>query len=202
MKTGLLIAFLIGACFTLAAQEIDSHLYQKTWIDKEVRVFHSYSITKEFGHNPHAPSAYNVLPITAISYKGIDELKKELREKALEEKWPEEEILAGLRDIEFSSGGGELQIYISRYDQEVANFRWFFVILRGEEDKGKLWEHELGYQAAEVPYERGWWNYTTVPIPIEIKLPFYVYFNDKQSEFLSDFKFRVEKTNLETSDAE
>ena len=195
----MLLALLLALVFNLQAQEIDPQLYQKTWIEKESRLFNGYSITKEFGHNPHWPSAYNVLPITAISYKSMEVLKKELKEKAGEEKWPEKELTDALRDLEFSSRGGEMQIYISRYDENEANFRWFFVILRGQEDKGKLWEHEIGYQAPEVPYERGWWNYITVPIPIELELPFFIYFNDKHSKYLSDFKFRVENASSNTA---
>jgi hypothetical protein len=177
----------------ITAQEIDHQLYQKTWLDNQVREYNGYLITKVFGHNPHWPSAYNVLPITAISYKSLEDKKVEIRKQAEEEDWPENELNEALRDEEFSARGGELQIYISRYSEENANFRWFFVIIRGAEDKGKLWEHEIGYQAPEVPYERGWWNYKELKIPVEVELPFYVYFNDKQSRYLSDFKFKVER---------
>lgn len=193
MKTGFLLFLLFGIVLSLPAQEIDPQLFQKTWLDKEIRTFNGYSITKEFGHYPHWPSAYNVIPISAVSYKGPDELKKELKAKAAEEKWPEKELSEAMRDLDFSARGGEIQVYISRYEEEDANFRWFFIILRGQEDKGKLWEQEIGYQAPEVPYERGWWNYTTVQIPIDLELPFYIYLNDKHSKYLSDFKFYIEK---------
>jgi hypothetical protein len=193
MKTTLTFLILLFLLPSVSAQEIDHQLYQKTWLDNQVREFNGYYITKVFGHNPHWPSAYNVLPITAISYKSLEHKKQEIRQQAAAEQWPEEELIDALRDLEFSASGGELQIYLSRYNEEDANFRWFFVILRGEDDKGKLWEYEMGYQAPEVPYERGWWNYKELSIPLDIEPPFYVYFNDKQSRYLSDFKFKVEK---------
>lgn len=202
MRKQLLLAFFCLLMFGITAQEINHQLYQKTWLDNESRTFYGYSIMKVFGHNPHWPSAYNVMPITAISYKNLNQLKTELKEQAIEEDWPDDELSDALRDLEFSSRGGELQIYISRYQELDANFRWFFVVIRGKEDKGKLWEYELGYQAAEVPYERGWWNYITVSIPVETELPFYVYLNDKQSNFLSDFKFKIEKiTEINSTDS-
>jgi hypothetical protein len=193
MKTLLtvLMPFFLLPC--ISAQEIDHQLYQKTWLDNQVREFNGFYVTKVFGHNPHWPSAYNVLPITAISYKSLEDKKREIRQQAEDEKWSDGELIDVLRDLEFSASGGELQIYISRYNEEDANFRWFFVILRGEDDKGKIWEHEIGYQAPEVPYERGWWNYKELKIPVDVDLPFYVYFNDKQSKYLSDFKFKVER---------
>lgn len=193
MKTLVILIMLIGLFLIPAAQDIDPQLYGKTWLDNETRLFNGYAVTKMFGYYPNRPSVYNVYPITAVSYKDLESLKEELDKKAQAENWSESELTEARRDLEFAARGGEIQVYISRYDEENANFRWFFIVLRGADDKGKLWEEEIGYQAPEVPYERGWWNYTTIQVPMDIELPFYIYLNDKHSEVLSDFKFRVEK---------
>lgn len=185
--------FLFLSILSLSAQDINPQLYQKTWLDNEVRYFNGYAITKIFGQMPHAPAAYQFMPITAIAYRGFIGLKDSLLAEAQLNNWKDEELNRKLEELEKNAQGGELEIYISRYDEEQANFRWFFVILRGMDDKGKLWEKELGYQAPQRPYERGWWNYTTLQIPIDVKPPFYVYFNDKSSKYLSDFKFKVEQ---------
>lgn len=192
MKT-LISLFLLFLAIPLFSQDIDPRLYNKTWLDKETRYFNGYAVTRIFGHVLHAPSAYNFLPITAISYKDLDQLKAELTKEAEEDHWSTKERDQKFMELEKNAKSGELEIYISRFDDNRANFRWFFVIIRGPDDKGKLWEHYLSYQAPEVPYDRGWWNYTTVQIPIELKPPFYVYLDDKLSQYLSDFKFLVEK---------
>ena len=54
-------------------------------------------------------------------------------------------------------------------------------------------EIELEYQESQLPYANGWWNYTVVYLPEKVEYPFFVYLNDKQSQHLSDFKFKVEK---------
>jgi len=192
MKTLMSLVLLFLTSF-LISQDIDPRMYNKTWQDKETRYFNGYAITRIFGHVMHAPAAYNFLPITAITYKDLTQLKANLTKEAEENNWSDEERDQKFMELEKEAKGGELEIYISRYDENRANFRWFFVIIRGPDDKGKLWEHYLDYQAPEVPYERGWWNYTTVKIPIDLKPPFYVYLNDKLSQYLSDFKFLVEK---------
>jgi len=192
MKTALTFLSILITSF-IFAQDINPELYQKTWLDNETRYFNGYAVTKIFGQMPHAPSAYNFLPITSVAYKGLKELKEDLKTKAVERDWSKAELNAQLLNLEQNAQGGMIEIYISRYEENKANFRWFFVIIRGEDDKGKLWEEEIGYQAPEVPYERGYWNYTTMQIPIELKPPFYIYLNDKQSKYLSDFKFLIEK---------
>ncbi len=183
---GLAPLFLLG-------QEIDSVLYQKTWLDQETRIINGYAVTKDFGNLTRNPAAYNFLPITSVSYKDHDQLLKELREMAQDKNWSEKELQEKTLALLDGAPGGQLQIYISRYNENEANFRWFFVIIRGEDDKGKLWEKEIGYQAPRNPYERGWWNYTTLNIPFELEAPFYVYLNQKNSKYLSDFRFHIEK---------
>jgi len=177
----------------LFAQGINPQLEFKTWQDNETRIINGYAVTRVFGHIFHAPAAYNFIPLTAVAYKDLEQLKAGLTEKAVENHWKETQREEKLNELEKSAKGGQLEIYISRYEEEDANFKWFFVIIRGADDKGKLWEKDLGYKAPKIPYERGWWNYITVQIPVELKTPFYVYLNNKNTRYLSDFKFRVEK---------
>lgn len=198
MKSLSLVFIIIFPIF-LFGQEIDSVLYQKTWLDQETRMINGYNITKDFGQINRNPAAYNFFPITAVSYKDVDQLQSELENKAAENNWTKEKLDEESDQLQQSSPGGELQIYISRYDENEANFRWYFVIIRGRDDDGKLWEKEIGYQAPQNPYERGWWNYTTLKIPVKLELPFYVYLNHKNSKNLSDFRFHIAKTAKDQS---
>jgi hypothetical protein len=178
---------------TILSQHVDSILYQRPWIDQETRIINGYAITKNFGEQTRNRAVLNVLPITSVSYKDFDQLKTELENEAAVNDWSDEKLARELTMLQDSAPGGQLQIYISRYSENDANFRWYFIILRGEEDKGKLFEKEIGYQAPQNPYERGWWNFTTMDIPIKLETPFYVYLNHKNTEYLSDFRFHVDK---------
>ena len=199
MKTIAIVFFFFITAFS-TAQEINPVLYEKTWLNNETRYINGFAITKVFGQMPHAPSAYNFLPVTSVSFKDLTQLKDELTKTAETEKWSNKNRDRQLMQLEQNARGGEIEIYITRYDEEYANFKWFFVILRGMDDKRKLWEKELGYQAPEMPYEKGWWNYKKVQIPVELKPPFYIYLNDKSSRYLSDFKFRVESASNQPAD--
>jgi hypothetical protein len=60
-----------------------------------------------------------------------------------------------------------------------------------------LYSKYFTYQASSVTAIRDtWWNFIVTEIPVELEYPFYVYVNDKQSDFLSDFKFRIDDIEL------
>ena len=193
MKTILLTAGFLLASFSIAAQEINPQLYQADWLDDETRTIYGYEITKIFGQLPNNPATYNYTPITAVAYKDNDSLVANFKKVAAIENWTEELLNKNIANLDSMAKGGQIQVYLTRYREESANFKWFFIIIRAMDDKTKLWEHDLSYQAPQNPVNTGWWNYTTVEIPVELPDRFYIYFNDKNSPFLSDFKFLVEK---------
>ena len=197
MKTiGSFIIFLsIIMSFTCFGQDINPELYQNTWQDDETRTMYGYDITKIFGQFSDSPVTYNYSPITAISFKNIDDIKNDFEKIAKEENWSDEVLQENLKNLDNKGIKGQFQIYLTRYTENNANFKWFFLIIRGIDDKEKLWEYYLPYQAPNNPVNNGWWNYTTVDVPIDLPDDFLVYFNDKLSNFLSDFKFKFEKDN-------
>ena len=119
----------------------------------------------------------------------------------------QQELLAGIDTMDISkekkaelterykneAAGGAVQLFITRLTESRANFRWFFIVIRGEDDKEKIMEIDLEYQASQLPDANGWWNYTNILLPNEVEFPFYVYVNDRQSQYLSDYKFMVSK---------
>lgn len=193
MKKTVLVLSLLLMAAVITAQEINPLLYEATWMENESRDFNGYRITKIFGELPDNASTYNYSPLTAIGYKPLTMLEDNFKEVAEAAHWTEEQLTENLNNLKTKDAGGQLQIYLTRYTEDRANFQWFFIVIRGEKDKGKLWEYDIPYQAPQVPVQLGWWNYTTVDIPIELPDKFYVYLNDKKSQFLSDFKFLVEK---------
>jgi|FLOH01.1.fsa_nt_gi hypothetical protein len=192
-----LIIIIAGLIFPqfVTSQEINPVLYENTWQDNEVRSIYGYDITKIFGQLPNDPATYNYSPITAVAYKNLESLEADFQKVAAVQKWGNDVLKENLENLQDKALGGQIQIYLTRYSEERANFQWFFIIIRGIDDKGKIWEYDLPYKAPQNPVNNGWWNYTTVEIPVELPDEFYIYLNDKKSGFLSDFKFQVEKAN-------
>ncbi|MCK5857341.1 MAG: hypothetical protein KAG64_07620 [Bacteroidales bacterium] len=89
--------------------------------------------------------------------------------------------------------GGELEFYITRYEQSLANLKWFMIIIRDEDDKDKIFEQKLDYQAPEMPDGNYFWNYTSIKLPNNIHPPFYVYIRDRNMEMLYSTKFLIEE---------
>jgi len=177
MKTTitLFIACLIALPVSLKAQitditKINEQLTERPWVDKSEHQIYGYTITKVFGERPAHQRHSTLGSITNLAYLNSDQLK---------EKHGKE------------SPGGAIELFLTRTTESRANFKWFFVVIRGEEDNEKLMEIDLEYQASQLPDANGWWNFTVVLLPEEVKFPFYIYVNDRQSQHLSDFKFMV-----------
>lgn len=192
-----LTAFLlIITIHSVTSQEINPLLYENTWRDNETRSMYGWDITKIFGQLPDNSATYNYSPITAVAYKDFNSIESDFRKVGKVEKWKPEILEENIENLKKTSIGGQIQIYLTRYTEEQANFRWYFVIIRGMDDKGKIWEYDIPYKAPQNPVNSGWWNYTTIEIPIELPDNFYIYLNNKNSGFLSDFKFLVEKSKI------
>jgi len=179
--------------YTSNAQEINPLLYENTWQDNETRSMYGYDITKIFGQLPNDAATYNYSPITAIGYKSLEILEANFTKVGDAKKWTPEVIEENIKNLKEIAIGGQLQLYLTRYTEDQANLRWYFIIIRGIDDKGKLFEYNIPYKAPQNPVNSGWWNYTTIDIPVELPSSFYVYVNNKVSGYLSDFKFLIEE---------
>ncbi|MCK4569348.1 MAG: hypothetical protein KAT76_03605 [Bacteroidales bacterium] len=191
-STLLLFALLLTFPFCGSAQltdisKISEELTERPWLDKSIHELYGYKITKVFGERIAMQRHSNLGSLTTMAYldqqqllAGLDtmDISKEKRAE-LTEKYKNE------------AAGGAVQIFITRSTESRANFKWFFIVIRGTDDNEKIMEIDLDYQASQLPEANGWWNYTTVLLPKDVDFPFYVYVNDRQSQYLSDFKFMV-----------
>ena len=168
---------------TIISQEINPILYENTWQDNEIRSMNGYNITKIFGQLPNDDATYNYSPITAVGYKNLSTLESNFKKVAEVQKWEPKVLEENLVSLQKNAVGGQIQIYLTRYTEERANFQWFFVIIRGIDDKGKIWEYDLPYQAPQNPVNSGWWNYTTIEVPVDLPDKFYIYLDDKKVNF-------------------
>ena len=196
MKKSTIVLFVLLVAFPICGiaqvsdiTKINDKLTERPWLDLHAYELYGYTITQVFGERRAIQSHSNLGSITTMAYldqqqllAGINTMDIPKEKKAeLKEKYKNE------------AAGGAVQLFITRLTESRANFRWFFIVIRGEDDKEKIMEIDLDYQASQLPDANGWWNYTTVLLPKPMNFPFYVYVNDRQSQYLSDYKFKVSK---------
>ena len=168
MKKLAFIILLLGIGMISTAQslnEINKDLTFKTWVDGETRVINGYDVERINGADYGGSRNSMTGMITSVAY----------------------------HDAVAAGEAGYLEFYITRYEQSLANMKWFMFIIRGEDDNGKLWEHKLEAKTSELPEGNFYWNYTTVELPGDIEPPFYVYIRDRNIPDLTSFKFKIEK---------
>ena len=133
----------------------------------------------------------NVYWATNISYDApqkANKIKKQDRETSAEEGKPE-------------AKGGVIELYITRADSNLVNFKWFTVIITDMTDN-EIYREELPDTIPAAfkrpPSSLGsyispgtWWNLTSIYIPEKIEGPFYVYVIDNAATENSRFKFLV-----------
>lgn len=175
------------------AQETDianipSELTERPWLDQSRHQLYGNTITQVFGEREAVQRHSNLGPITSMAYKSLSQLIEDVNEKDISE----EEKSSLIRNYKENAAGGLIELFLARSSESRANFKWFFIVIRGADDNDKIMEIDLDYQAPQLPDANGWWNYTTILLPKNTGIPFYVYVNDKQSQYLSDFKFKVE----------
>lgn len=148
-----------------SSNQIDGQLTYKTWVDGETRNINGYRVTRVNGADYGSSRNSSTGMITSVAY----------------------------HDADANNSKAYLEFYITRYEQSLANMKWFMIIIRDEDDKDKLWEHKLDYKASELPEGNYYWNYITIPIPQNIHPPFYVYIRDRNLPNLTSFKFKIDK---------
>ena len=168
--------------------KIESELTERPWLDHSVHELNGYKITKIFGERDARQRHSNMGSITTISYLDSKQLMEQLDSLDITPAKKEQ-----LEKEYANARGGAIRLFITRITQSRANFRWFFIVIRGEDDEEKIMEIDLKYQPSQLPDANGWWNYETILLPEPLELPFYVYVNDRQSQYLSDFKFMVNR---------
>jgi len=161
---GLLLAFTTLG-FSQVNVDINNELSRKTWVDGETRDINGYKVTRVNGADYGSSRNSKTGMITSVAYLKPD---------------------TGIAK-------SYLEFYITRYEQSLANMKWFMIIIRDEDDKDKIWEQKLEYKAAELPQGNFFWNYDKIEIPQNIRPPFYVYIRDRNIPELTSFKFKIEE---------
>lgn len=195
----ILILVAVFAGFSLTAQEDvvpKVLLTEASWNDGTTRVVFGHPTTLMFGAGNTSPIHASMSSITNVGYLSLSQSLG-----ILGKEWKAEQVSSDVANraadsIRKAAPGGYVHLYIERIHENRANLQYFFIIIRDKNDK-TVYTKYFPYQAAGLAGIRStWWNYVVTEIPVEVEYPFYIYVNDKQSEYLSDFKFRIEEEIL------
>jgi len=171
-------------------------LIDHRWQDGEIRTIFSHPVTQVYGQREDSKLYQNVGEVTNVGYYSLNQVLENIGSSWKRQKIDNETVQTTVDSLRKVAAGGYVYLYIERFLENRANLQYFFIIIRDKNDK-TLYSKYFQYQAPNVTATRStWWNYIVTEIPIELEYPFYVYVNDKQSQHLSDFKFRIDAVEL------
>ena len=166
------------------------------WQDGDTRTIFSHPVTQVYGQREDSKLYQNVGEVTNVGYYSLNQVLENIGSSWKRQKIDNETVQTTVDSLRKVAAGGYVYLYIERFLENRANLQYFFIIIRDKNDK-TLYSKYFQYQAPNVTATRStWWNYIVTEIPIELEYPFYVYVNDKQSQHLSDFKFRIDAVEL------
>ena len=199
MKKIITTTLILLAASFLSAQEGSvpaDLLIDHRWQDGEMRTIFSHPVTQVFGQRAESKLYQNVGEVTNVGYYSLNQVLENIGSSWKRQKIDSETVQNTVDSLKKVAAGGYVYLYIERFLENRANLQYFFIIIRDKDDK-TVYSKYFQYQAPNVTAIRDtWWNYIVTEIPIELEYPFYVYVNDKQSQNLSDFKFKIEAVEL------
>jgi hypothetical protein len=193
----LMLLFAYGKSY--AQQDVPGDLLTEyRWYDGETRTIFSHPVTQVFGQRIDSKQVQSVGDLTNVGYFSLPQIFESIGKKWKQMGVSNQQAQNTVDSLKKTAPGGYAYLYIERYDEDRANLKYFFMIIRDKNDK-TLYAKYFNYQSPQIASGKGtWWNYIVTEIPVELEYPFYIYINDKQSEFLSDFKFRIDAISHDT----
>ena len=199
MKRIFTTMFILLAASMLLAQEgtvPEDLLIDHRWRDGETRLIFDRPTTQVFGQRVESALYQNVGEVTNVGYYSLSQVLENIGSKWKRQRADSENVQQTVDSLKAVAAGGYIYLYIERFLENRANLQYFFIIIRDKNDE-TIYTKNFTYQAPNITATRStWWNYIVTEIPVELEYPFYIYVNDKQSDFLSDFKFRIDDVEL------
>lgn len=178
----------------LSGQEhVDEELRVKQWVDGQTLEIFGHPVTRVFGETYDRTDIRNYhIPITNVGYKTMEQLIDDLKTRAGNEEWSDAKLAEKMNEIKENAPGGRIYVYIERRENDRANGKYFFVVVRDEDEKD-IYRESVGNNPPQFGDFGFWGNLFTVNLPEKPPFPFYVDVNDRKSDHLTDFRFMVEK---------
>jgi len=199
MKKIITTTLLLLAATMMSAQEgivPADLLIDIRWYDGEMRTIFDHPTTQIFGQQADSKLYQNVGEVTNVGYYSLNQVLENIGLKWRRRGLDGETVKNTVDSLRQVAAGGYVYLYLERFLENRANLQYFSIIIRDKNDK-TLYSKYFDYQAPSLAAARStWWNYVVTEIPIDLEYPFYVYVNDKQSNYLSAFKFRIDDIEL------
>lgn len=172
--------------FNLSFGQIDANLMKANWkIGKEM-VVNGNSILRVEGKN-------DIGGILNIGFQTYSQLLEDIEELAVKQMWTAEKKEESIKSYEKFASGGMIDIYLTRLTIDAANTEMFTVIVKDSTDSNEILREDLDSEIPNVPSSGSdyWWNFTSIPLPIQTKGEIYIYVIDKLGGDNNKFKFEL-----------
>ncbi len=189
MKTLLIALFSLVSLISFS--QVDEGLKKMTLYEGSVYVTYGHRITEIFSELIFQMGV-GTFPKTNIAYLSYNQLIILMQDTAKNEQWDQQQYLKSRNYLRKNAYGGRIIMYVERYDQFETNNKLFFIIIR-DKDENELLEYNLPRRTADYVTTDVFSNWAYIDVNVELPDDFYVYVNNKMTEFLSDTKFLIEK---------
>lgn len=206
-KKAVVFLFSILFCLSLFGQEESvpqELLNDNIWMDGHYRNIFGYPVTQIFGTDNISNERYHgnrfsstakggLATVTNVGYRSFADVLNDLKKTWKEHNISESEQQYLTDSLQNIAGGGWIYVYLERPTEDDANLKYFFVVVRDVNDRKKFYEFQFPRKTSLIVAGKGnWWNYYVLPMKSIPEFPFYIYVNDKQTEDLSDYKFKID----------
>lgn len=131
--------------------------------------------------------------ILNIGFQTYSQLLEDIEELAVKQMWTAEKKEESIKSYEKFASGGMIDIYLTRLTIDAANTEMFTVIVKDSTDSNEILREDLDSEIPNVPSSGSdyWWNFTSIPLPIQTKGKIYIYVIDKLGGDNNKFKFEL-----------
>ena len=181
------ITLLFAMLFAIVSYgQIDKEMMKKSWKPGKEKEIYGNQIKKHLGKN----DGYGM---TNVGYQTVDQLVKDLEQKADDEMWTPEKKNETIESFKKFAVGGLIHLYITRLTIDAANTEMFTVIVKDSEDNEEIFRKELKSDIPHTPSSGSnfWWNYTSIPINVETGDKVFIYIVDRLGRDNNKHKFEV-----------
>ena len=189
MKTRILLILLFS--FMNGFPQVDNALKRMQLYEGSVYVTYGHRITEVFSELDYKMGV-GLFPKTNIAFLNYQQLVLLMQDTAKREQWSQEKYMEARNRLKQHAPGGRIILYVERFDMYQTNNKFFFIIIRGN-DENKIFEYQLPYKAAELVTTDVFSNWAIIDVDVPLPECFFIYVNHKMTEHLSDTKFLVEQ---------
>lgn len=180
------IAITLFSVFILRGQ-INLELTQANWEIGKVHSVYGYRVLRLYGPNDGKE-------MTNLGYQNLSDISQELDENCNGMAMSAASKKKTQKIYNYYYTGGLLHFFITRNSMQDGDARNFEVIIKDSANQSILFKQRLTEDPANAPsfLSDAYWNYFTLPLPINLPKTFYVIIQDYANSRVRKFAFIVQ----------